>query len=286
MMAKATEPAHEEKPLHEHLVELLTVLRKALIAVLVAAGVSSALPANLIPGLGGDEDSLYVPLVSVLPRLMVEGVLPSTVSFAGREYEVKLIYTSPFEGFTVTLYSAIMMGLLVSSPYVAYQLYQYVKPALYPHEDRALKRASLAAASLFVLGACVAYFVITPIALRFLFLLQAAVAPEGQLLVSTSLNQLFSFIVKLVVATGFAFEVPLVIYFMLSAGVLTPDTFKGDKMKYAFVVILVISALISPDPTGLGMLILAVPYYALFYAAVKLGVRKYEEKYGSQGLTS
>ncbi len=263
-----------EKPLQAHLLELLTVLRKILIAILLSAFALSFIPVNLFSGA-----SSYVPLVSEFPRFLIESVLPREITFSGKTYQVVLIYTNPFEGFSVTLYSALLIGLLVSSPYVAYQIYMYVKPALYPHEKRALKNVSIAALGLFLLGTFIAYKLITPIALKFLFALQAAVSPPTQLYVSTSIDKLFGFVVKLVVATGLAFEIPLLIYYLLALGVLSPDMFSGDRMRYAFILILIVGAMISPDPTGLGMLMIALPYYIVFYIAVKLGIKEYKKRY-------
>lgn len=55
--------------------------------------------------------------------------------------------------------------------------------------------------------------------------------------------------------------------------------FGGDRMRYAFILILIVGAMISPDPTGLGMLMIALPYYIVFYIAVKLGIKEYKKRY-------
>lgn len=256
----------EELPLELHLEELAERLKRSIIAFLLAFVVITFIPISL--------EYSYVPLVAVAAREMVEYVLPKTVTWMGRTYNVTLIYVGAFEGFAVLLYVSLLFALIVSSPYIGYQVYAFIEPALYPHEKAAAKRGIAAGLGLFVFGVLLGYFVICPLTLRIMLLLQAVPLPEGSAIVGMTVNNLLSFIIKLCLTTGASFLVPLAVYYLIAFEVLDYSKFEGFNARLAFVVIMLIAALITPDPSGLTMLILALPYYALFVAGVKLGKRR------------
>ena len=254
-----------EAPIQEHIVELGVRLKRIAIAVFVAAVILSVVPYRLSP---------YTPLVAAFPRLLIDSVVPENVTFLGKSYRIELVQYSPFAGFNILFLSTILLGVLGASPVIAKEIAEYLAPALYRHEREMLKRYALAAFGLFTLGVLVAYFIVIPWALRFLFLMSLVVAGEKGLIAFADIERLFSLIVKLMIATGLMFEVPLIIYILIVHGVIGLEKFKGEGLKYAFVASLILGAIISPDPTGMGMLMLAIPYFALLYLAVKLAERK------------
>ncbi|MEB3773362.1 MAG: twin-arginine translocase subunit TatC [Desulfurococcales archaeon] len=251
--------------------ELAVRVRRIAFAVIVSTLVLSFIPIKLDP---------YVPAVNLLPTLLIKHAVPETITFMGRTYEVKLAQFNPFAGFNVLFKSALLLGILGASPVIVREVFEYIKPALYPHEERAIRKYSIAAFLLFAAGVLLAYYVVIPIAFRFMFLTSLMVAGEEGLVAFADIEKLFTLAVQLILATGILFEVPLLTYMLLSTGILEPGFFSGDRMKYAFVASLVLGALISPDPSGLGMLVIAVPYYLLFYTAVKLGTRSYVKRKG------
>ncbi|GAB6147657.1 twin-arginine translocase subunit TatC [Stetteria hydrogenophila] len=258
-----------EEPLWDHVVELSIRLKRILTAVFVAALVLSALPYSLSP---------YIPLVNALPRLLLERLVPQNVTFMGRTYTIQLAQYSPFAGFNILFQSTILLGVLGASPVIARELIAYIGPALYKHEREALKKYSLVAIGLFALGVAIAYFIFIPWVMRFLFIMSVIVAGNHGLVAFSDIGRLFTLIVKLLIATGVMFEIPLVIYILIVYEIVGIEVFKGNGMKYAFIASLILGAIISPDPTGLGMLMLAIPYYLLLVAAVKLGERNLAKK--------
>ena len=267
-MKKARRPRSpdEELPWHEHLEELAERARKIIIFLLVVLAVITLVPYSF--------EYSYIPLVSYLAKKLTSYVLPERVEWMGQVYNVTVIYTSPFEGFSALLYTSLLISLLITSPYIAYHTYAFVEPALYEHEKKKLRGGAVAAVGLFVLGAALGYFAVAPISLRIMLLLQAVPAPTENFLVSLTMSKLLEFIVKVTLTTGIAFEIPLVIYYLIVLGVVEPEKFKGENSRIAFIAILVVAAIITPDPSGLTMLLLALPYYALFLIGVKMGERQ------------
>jgi sec-independent protein translocase protein TatC len=250
-----------EATLWEHLEELVIRLRRIIIAIIIMGFILSIIPYRLDP---------YTPVVVVLPRLLLSEAIPEKIVVFGEVYDVRLAQFNPFSGFNIMLQSAILLGVIGASPVIAYEVAAYLSPALYPNEKRVLKRLAVVALILFIIGIFFAYYIILPWTFRFLFVTSVVVAGEEGLVAYADIGRLFSLAVKLVVATGLIFEIPLILYILLINEIIDIEKFRGDGMKYAFIVSLIIGALISADPTGVGMLIIALPYYALIWIAVKL----------------
>ncbi|MEB3860035.1 MAG: twin-arginine translocase subunit TatC [Desulfurococcales archaeon] len=264
-------PRDVEADFWSHVEELGYRLRRIAIALIISSVVVSGIPVSIDP---------YVPAVKVVPNLILENLVPDRITFRGETFEIRLASFSPFAGFNILFKSTILLGLLASSPIIAREIFGFVRPALYPHEEEAIKKITVASTLLFILGVLVAYFIVIPLAFRALFLMTLLVAGEEELVAVSDIERLFSMAIGIMVASGVMFEIPLIVYMLLSRGILEPRHFSGDNMKYVFVASLVLGAIISPDPTGVGMLLLGIPYYALFHAAVLLGKRSYRRKFG------
>jgi sec-independent protein translocase protein TatC len=260
----------EELPLEAHLEELAERLKKSLIVFAIVFIIITFVPINL--------EYSYVPLVAEASRALVSYVVPQTVTWMGKTYNVTILYTGAFEGFSVLLYTSLLFTLIITAPYIGYQVYAFIEPALYPHEKKFLKNGIYAGVGLFVFGVALGYFVLAPITLRIMLLLQAVPLPPGSVIVGLTMNNLLSFIIKLSLTTGIAFLFPLIIYYLIVFGVVDASKFEGFNARLAFVIIMAAAAIITPDPSGVTMLILAVPYYILFMLGVKLAKRTVRKK--------
>ncbi len=255
----------EEKPLLKHAEELVYRLRRILMAVGLAAVILSAIPM---------ETQSYMPLISAFPSMLLNHVVPKKVSFLGIHYNVTLCQYKPFSGFDILIKTAVLLGVLGASPIIVHEIYAFIAPALYPHEAKALKKLSIAGFLLFLLGVLIAYYLVIPVAIKMMFILIVASSPPSVPLTCFSdVREIYNMVLALLGAVGISFEVPLVVYYLVAYGVVSPERLKGENMKYAFLIIMIIAAIISPDPTGITMLLLAIPYFALYVAAVKLGER-------------
>jgi len=250
----------KEATIWEHLEELIIRLRKALIVFAIATLIVPFIPVSL---------ASYTPLLYVVPRVLLDYVVPETLEVGGHVIEVKLTAESPFAGLRILMYSAVLIGFLVSSPYIAYQIYAFIEPALYPHEKRWVKLGGAVAVVLFLLGVSVALLVVLPFTYRVMFILSATVAAD-RLVSYASLEDILSSAILITLATGVAFEVPLIIFILIYAGVIEVPSLTGNVMRALLLASAVVAALVSPDPSGVGMILLLIPYYALIVVAVIL----------------
>jgi sec-independent protein translocase protein TatC len=177
------------------------------------------------------------------------------------------------EAFVIHLKLALLAGVLISLPYIAWQLWQFIEPALHEKERRLVVRLSGVSVVLFWSGAAFAYWVVLPIAIKFFMRFQS---PE--LVADITLRNYISFASFMLLVTGFAFETPLVLVFLMATGVVSRAVLARNR-RAVVVVILVFSAVFTP-PDPLSMLLLAVPFYLLFEGSLLvawMGQRKQEQ---------
>jgi len=260
----------EELPLEKHLEELSERIKKILIFFISVWIVITFIPVDL--------SHSYVPLVAELSKDLVSYVLPQNITWYGHTFNVTVIYTSAFEGFNVILYTSLLFAAIISSPFIAYEIYEYVKPALYPSERERMKGVATAGVGLFILGASLGYFGLSPITMKIMLMLQAAPAPTENFMISMTYSSLLSFIVGITLATGAVFEIPLIIYYLIVYGVIDAEKLKGYNSRLVFIAILFIAALITPDPSGITMFMLAIPFYIVFMIGVHLASKKVQKE--------
>jgi sec-independent protein translocase protein TatC len=147
-------------------------------------------------------------------------------------------------------------------PWIVYQAFRFVDPALKPHERRVVVPVSLAAGVLFAAGAVFGYFFILPAASNWLL------AQAGQLIrvQITALNYLH-FVTWLLVGMGLGFQTPLLVVAACALGIVSPQRLQRE-WKLALLVILVVSAAVTPDWSPVTMFLLALPMFALYEGAV------------------
>lgn len=184
------------------------------------------------------------------------GVLPD---FCGDNFKVHLINIKLASQFMTHMTTSFSLGLLFSFPFVLYQFWGFVSPALYPHEKRSIAFAFVLGNILFVLGVFVGYSVVFPMTLRFLVQYQLSALIENQL----SLDSYMSNFLSLIFVIGIFFEMPLLSLILSKLGFLKRSFF-NEYRRHAIVVTLIIAALITPsgDPFTLGVVF--VPLYMLW----------------------
>ncbi len=259
-----------EAPIWDHVMELLYRLRRAAIAVVGASLLVSIAPASIDP---------YKPLVAVFTRTILDLVVPEYVEVFGVRVEVALVQTSPFAGILVLLKSALLLGFLAASPIVAWELYSFARPALYPHERRMLRLLGLVSVFMFVLGAVIALTILIPLGFKLAFITSAALFGD-RLVAFADVNRILTASLIAAVGVGVLYEAPIILYMLVRAGYLSPDVLSGERGKLVLVALLALSAVISPDGTGIGMMALAAPLYAALRIAAWLGGRSSRARQG------
>jgi sec-independent protein translocase protein TatC len=176
--------------------------------------------------------------------------------------EHKLAFLHPSEGFTVILDAAMTIGFVLAAPVILYQVWSFLAPALHKHEKRIGIAVLYAGVLLFVSGAALAYFVVVPLALPWLF---SFAGPSLVPLITA--EDYFSFIFAMVLTFGISFELPIVILALAALGIVTP-MFLTKYRRHAIVAIVIIGAFLTPGDLVWTTIALSVPLYALYELSV------------------
>ncbi len=158
-------------------------------------------------------------------------------------------------------------GIIVAFPYIFYQLWSFIKPGLRQNERNLAKGIVFYASMLFFLGVLFGYYVLAPMSIQFLGTYQVSAAVQNQI----SLDSFISTVTSLSLSTGVVFEMPIVIYFLAKLGIIS-SAFLKKYRKHAFVVVLIIAAIITP-PDVLSQLIVTGPLMMLYEAGIIVAKR-------------
>ena len=176
----------------------------------------------------------------------------------GLSFGMSLINIEISAQFFVHLKMALLTGLVLSFPYIIYELWRFVKPALYPGEKKSVGRAFGMSSILFYLGAAVGYFIVLPVCLVFFMNFSVSDAVANTI----SLGSYISLFTSMVFLIGLLFEFPTVVLVLSGMGLLHRKDLKKYR-KHAFVAVLLLAALITPsDP--FSMFVLSIPLYGLY----------------------
>ena len=215
---------------------------------------------------------LAVALVSVIflfiPGPLFKAVLwPSQPDFIlyrllGLDFGMSLINIDISAQFFVHLKVALLCGVVVAFPYIIWEIWRFIAPALYDREKKAVRKAFRLSSGLFYLGAAVGYFIVLPVCL--IFFLNYTVSDT--IANTITLNSYIGLFVSMVFLIGLLFEFPTVILVLSSLGIVSRTDLRKAR-KWAFVIVLVLAAIITPsDPVS--MFVLALPLYALYEGSI------------------
>lgn len=176
----------------------------------------------------------------------------------------KLVYTHPGDTFSITLSAAMVVGAIIASPVILYQVWAFLSPALHRHEKKVVIPVIIGAVVLFVGGVALAYFFVLPMTLRFLMNFQVA-----SLEPMITASDYFGFVIVLALTFGAVFELPLLILALAALGLVTP-TFLARFRRYAFVLSFLLSAFITPGDIFIATIAMTAPLYLLYELSVLL----------------
>lgn len=218
-------------------------------------------------------------------------------------------YTAPQEYFFVLVRISAVAGLALSFPVIAYQLWRFVAPGLYKHEKAAFLPFLVASPLLFIAGASFAHFVVTPMAMNFFLgfadaasvvsailpnltdsvpvdgVIEPAAKTGIDIVFQGKVNETLDISLKLIVAFGLCFQLPVLLTLMGKAGLITAAGLAGTR-RYAIVLILIVAAIATP-PDVMSQLILFAAVYPLYEVSILLirrSEKKREKELRAQGL--
>ncbi len=189
-----------------------------------------------------------------------------------------LYFHAPVEAFMVRLKLSFVTGFLASFPYILFRVWAFVSPGLFAKEKRAIIPLIVPASILFYIGAAFAYWILIPIVLNFLIKFGT-----DQLRPLISIDRYFEFVARLCFAFGLVFQLPLVIIFLTSIGLVSPRTLL-KQWRWAVIIIFIAGAVLTP-PDPASQLLMALPLVLLFLVSVLLSlvIEKRRQGVGDDG---
>jgi sec-independent protein translocase protein TatC len=223
----------------DHLDELRRRIIYSLIAVGVGFGVAFFWLDNIFT-------FIFKPMQAVLP--------------AGQT----MIYTEPGEQFFLMFKIGLMAGLIIASPVVFAQIWRFIAPGLYVHEKKLAIPFILMGSILFIGGAAFSHYAVFPVIWKFF-----ATSSIDFVTFTPRIEPAFAWYLRLMLGIGITFQLPTLVLFLAKMGLITPR-FMIRNFKYAVMIIAVFAAVISPDPGGVGMLMMGGPVIVLYILSIGL----------------
>jgi sec-independent protein translocase protein TatC len=175
---------------------------------------------------------------------------------------------------TNSLWSSVILGIIVAFPYLLWEVWRFVAPGLTQNEIKQSRGFILIASLLFFIGVLFSFYVIAPISVHFLYNFQIS----DNIVNSFTLQSHISLVTNLLIGCSIIFELPVVIYFLTKIGLLTPKFLRKHR-KHAFVIVLIVAAIITP-PDVASQIIVTIPIMILYEVGILVSQRviKNQEK--------
>jgi sec-independent protein translocase protein TatC len=164
--------------------------------------------------------------------------------------------------FSAHIWTSITFGFVIAFPYVLYEFWKFISPGLYASERKNSRGFIVVSSLLFFIGVLFGYFVVCPLSINFLGTYSVA----NQVHNDFDLNSYIGLVRASVLASGFIFELPIIIFYLTKVGLVTPDFLKRNR-KYALVIVLIIAAVITP-PDVASQIIVAIPVVILYQVSI------------------
>lgn len=195
----------------------------------------------------------------------IEAVLQTLgYDFRFETFNVQMIATDLSSQFMTHVTTAVYLGLLGASPYILYELFRFISPALYENERQYSVKVAVIIYVLFLLGVLMSYFLLFPISFRFL----GTYSVSAKVVSNITLDSYISTFVSLTLVMGVVFQLPVIAFFLGKLGVVTSDMLSRYR-KHAFIVIMLVAAVITP-PDLMTLVLVTIPLYLLFEVSIRV----------------
>ena len=162
---------------------------------------------------------------------------------------------------------------MLGAPYVLWEIWRFIKPALKENEKKASTGFILSATFLFLTGVLFSYYIIVPLMINFLGNYQVSSMIENNF----TMDSYISTVSTLSLATGIVFELPVFVFFLTKFGLISPQ-FMRKYRKHAVIIILIVAAVITPSPDITSQMLVALPLYFLYEASIFVSYFEYKRK--------
>lgn len=184
--------------------------------------------------------------------------------FHFEEYHIELIATDLSSQFMTHITTAVCLGLLGASPYILYELFRFISPALYENERKYSVQVAGTIYALFIVGVLMSYFVLFPISFRFLGTYSVADRVHSTI----TLDSYISTFTSLTLIMGVVFQLPVIAFFLGKMGIVTSDML-AQYRKHAFIAIMFVAAIITP-PDIMTLVLVTLPLYLLYELSIRV----------------
>jgi sec-independent protein translocase protein TatC len=171
---------------------------------------------------------------------------------------------------------AFIGGFIIAFPYIFWEFWNFIKPALTPREIKNTRGSIFWVTFFFLIGVSFGYFLLAPF--TFSFLSNFKIGTLQALETKPTLDDYIENMVNIIIGTGISFELPIISYVLTKIGLVTPAFLQAYR-KYAYVIILLVAAVITPSPDWMSQTLVAVPLFILFELSIMISKRVEKENH-------
>jgi len=186
---------------------------------------------------------------------------------------IQLQNTDMFGQVTMLVQYSIIIGLVVAFPYIVWELWRFIAPALSPEDQKKTSRIILACSFFFFVGVAFCYFIIIPFSVNF----AVNFTVSDKIKNDFTIDSYVDFFTVMLLAIGAVFELPMVVYFLSKVGILGAKVMRSSR-RYALVIILIVSGVITPSPDMFTQCLVAVPIYILYELSIFIAARNEKQR--------
>lgn len=263
---KKQAPISDEKEMSfwDHLTELRGTFVRSIVAIVILAIVAFL-----------NKDFVFNEIILAVKEsdfitnrlLCTLGQLLGIDYFCVKDLSLVIININMSGQFMTHMYISFVAGFIVAAPYIIFEFWRFIKPALYDDEKKSSGSAVIVMSLLFISGVLFSYFLIVPLTLNFFGSYHVSEMVQNQI----SLSSYISTVVTVTLSIGLVFELPVVIYFLTKIGVVNIAYLKRNR-KYTLVIVLILSAIITP-PDVFSQVLVTVPLMILYEFSILLAKR-------------
>ncbi|WP_257666257.1 twin-arginine translocase subunit TatC [Parapedobacter tibetensis] len=207
-------------------------------------------------------------------RMMCKiGALLNIEGFCVTEVPGTIINTQMAGQFIMQINSSLLIAVMLGFPYLLYEVWLFVKPALNEIERKSASGFVFYATILFMLGVLFGYYIVVPLAINFL----ANYSISDDISNTITISNYLSFVATLSLGCGIIFELPIIIYILSKMGIMTPQFMRASR-RYAVVIILLVAAIITPTPDIITMITVSLPMFLLYELSIIVAARVYKKR--------
>jgi sec-independent protein translocase protein TatC len=174
--------------------------------------------------------------------------------------------------FMLHIQMSLYVGAIAAFPYIFWEVWRFVKPALHEREIRNTRGIVFITSLLFTIGCLFGYFVIAPFSLNFLIQYQATAIVQNMI----DINSYIGLLITMTIPTGILFELPMLVFLLTKLGILTPEFMRNGR-KAAYVAILIVVAIITPQGDVTSLLLISTPILILYELSIGISNRVYKQ---------